>query len=264
MSFNTRKHFMTSEIKTNFTGPRRDYEAWALTKRPDPAAVEFLRKVPTAFVSDCLKRLEIRNHVLRDVRLAYEMPSQYVSVAGPAITMQWAPHSEIMPYYESPYLHTQVVEQAQKGDVIVIAGMGAPYGFWGEHASNQALNQGVQGIVIDGYTRDIKPIRKSGLCVFSTGVTMISYVRHYDPVGFNTTVSVAGATVRPGDVLVGDDDGVVVVPQELVGRVAEVAADIERLEVDLGDAVKRGVPWTEIYANIHHRKYYATKPAPKF
>ncbi|MGE0545217.1 MAG: RraA family protein [Lautropia sp.] len=255
---------MSSEIKTNFTGPRRDYEAWALTQRPDSATLEYIRSVPTAFVSDCLKRLEIRNHALRDVRLAYDMPGKQVSIAGAAITMQWAPHSEVRPYFESPYLHTQVVEQARAGDVIVIAGMGAPYGFWGEHASNQAINQGVQGIVIDGYTRDIKPIRKSGLCVFSTGVTFESYVRRFDPVGFNTTVSVAGAMVRPGDVMMGDDDGVLVIPQEIVGKVAEVAADIERLEVDLGEAVKAGVPWSDIYRDIHHRKYYQTKPLPKF
>jgi regulator of RNase E activity RraA len=255
---------MSNEVKTNFTGPRRDYEAWALKERPDEATLKYLRSVPTAFVSDCLKRLEIRNHALRDVRLSYEMPGKQVSIAGAAITMQWAPHSEVRPYYEAPYLHTQVVEQAQAGDVIVIAGMGAPYGFWGEHASNQALNQGVQGIVIDGYTRDIKPIRKSGLCVFSTGVTFESYVRRYDPVGFNTTVSVAGAMVRPGDIMMGDDDGVLVIPQEIVGKVADVAADIERLEIDLGEAVKAGTPWTDIYRNIHHRKYYATKPLPKF
>jgi regulator of RNase E activity RraA len=253
-----------SEIKTNFTGPRRDYEAWALKERPSEEMLKYFRSVPTAFVSDCLKRLEIRNHALRDVRLHYEMPGKQVSVAGAAITMQWAPHSEVRPYYEAPYLHTQVVEQAQAGDIIVIAGMGAPYGFWGEHASAQAVNQGVQGIVIDGYTRDIKGCRKTGLAVFSTGVTFESYVRRYDPVGFNTTVSVAGAMVRPGDILMGDDDGVLVVPQEIAGQVAEVAADIERLEIDLGEAVKKGVPWTDIYNTIHHRKYYAVKPSPKF
>lgn len=255
---------MSQEIKTNFTGPRRDYEAWALKQRPDRETLAYIRTVPTAFVSDCLKRLEIRNHVLRDVRLSYDLPGKQVSVAGAAITMQWAPHSEVLPYYESPYLHTQVVEQAQEGDIIVIAGMGAPYGFWGEHASNQAVNQKVQGVVIDGYTRDIKGCQSTGLAVFSTGVTMESYVRRYDPVGFNTTVSAAGAMVRPGDVVMGDNDGVLVIPQEIVGKVAEVAADIERLEVDLGKAVAAGVPWSEIYRTIHHRKYYQTKPLPKF
>jgi regulator of RNase E activity RraA len=255
---------MNAEIKTNFTGPRRDYEAWALKDRPDEETLRYLRTVPTAFVSDCLKRLEIRNHALRDVRLAYDMPEGQVSIAGAAITMQWAPHTETRPYYEAPYLHTEVVEQAQAGDVIVIAGMGAPYGFWGEHASAQAVNQRVQGVVIDGYTRDIKGVRKSGLCVFSTGVTFESYVRRYDPIGFNTPVSVAGAFVRPGDVMMGDDDGVLVVPQEIVSQVAEVAADIERLELDLGQAVKSGMPWSDIYRTIHHRKYYAVKPSPKF
>lgn len=255
---------MTTGIKTNFTGPRRDYEAWALKERPDPAILDYLRKVPTAFVSDCLKRLEIRNHALRDVRLPYDMPGDQVSIAGPAITMQWAPHTEVLPYYEAPYLHTQVVEQAQAGDVLVIAAMGAPYGFWGEHASNQAVNQKLQGVVIDGYTRDVKACRKTGLCVFATGVTFESYVRRYDPIGFNTPVSVAGSLVRPGDIVMGDDDGVLVVPQEIAGKVGEIAADIERLEVDLGKAVKAGRPWSEIYRDIHHRKYYQTKPLPKF
>lgn len=253
-----------TNVAINPTGPRRDYQAWALTKRPEPAMLEYLRKVPTAFVSDCLKRLEIRNHVLRNVHMPYPMPENRISIAGPAITLQWAPHSEVRPYYESAYLHTEVVEQAHSGDVLAFAGMGQPYGFWGEHATNQAIRQGVEAIVIDGYTRDIKPIRASGGCVFATGVTMESYVRRYDPVGFNVAVSMAGAQVRPGDVIMGDDDGVLVIPQEILSQVADIAADIERLEVELDKAVKSGRPWTEIYRDIHHRKYYANKPAPKF
>ncbi len=235
-----------------------EYEDRRLANRPSAESLDYLRTVPTAFVSDCLKRLEIRNTTLRGVQLHHRMPDARVSFAGPAITMEFAPHRETMPYYNAPYKHTQIVEQAEAGDVIVIAGMGQPYGFWGEHTSHQALNQGVEAVVIDGYTRDIRAIRACGFPVFSTGITYESYVRRYDPVGYNVRCHVAGAQVNPGDVVMGDEDGVLVVPQEVVDRIAETAADIARLEVELEVAVKEGRPWNEIYRDIHHRKYYAS------
>jgi 4-hydroxy-4-methyl-2-oxoglutarate aldolase len=245
------------------TREKRDYADWRLQERPDRKLIDYLKTVPTAFVSDCLKRLEIHNITLRDVHLPFPLREDRVSVVGPAVTMQWAPHSETNPYYDANYLHTEIVEEGKAGDVIVLAGMGQPYGFWGEHATNQAAKQGIEAIVIDGYTRDLKPIRAMGYPVFCTGITFESYVRRCDPVGYNVPVGVAGAQVRPGDVIMGDDDGVLVIPKEMLSQVVDVAVDVTNLEGDLDKAVKSGKPWTEIYREIHHRKYYAQRPKPK-
>lgn len=234
---------------------QRDYEAHRLLKRPAPALIETLRKIPTAFISDYLKQIGVINHTLRGVHPLSPFPEYRQHIAGPAITMDLAPVSEAYPYTHAPYMHTEIVEQAQAGDVVVIAGKGAPFGFWGDHTTHQAIRQRLSAVVIDGFTRDSRPIKDTGFPVFSTGVTFESYVRRFDPVGYNVTVACAGAMVRPGDVIVGDDDGVVVIPIEVLDRVVAGMAVIDEAESELREAVEKGVAWSEIYPEIHRKKY---------
>jgi regulator of RNase E activity RraA len=234
----------------------RDYETNRLTERPAPEALETLRTVPTAFVSDYLKQIGIINHRVRGVNAIAKFPTDK-HVAGCAVTMYFAPVSEAYPYTEAPFMHTEVVEQAEEGDIVVIAGQGAPFGFWGDHTTHQAINQKLDAVVIDGYTRDSRAILETDFPVFSTGITFESYVRRYDPVAYNIPVDLGGAMVRPGDVLVGDDDGVVVIPIEVFDQVMEGVAGIADAEQHLRTAVADGKPWDEIYPEIHRLKYLA-------
>lgn len=234
---------------------KRDYEKSRLRVRPSRQTIDFLKTIPPSFISDYLKKIGIVNHTIRGVKPLRPFQEYRRHVAGPVITMFFAPVSEAYPYTEAPYMHTEIVEQAETGDVIVIAGQGAPYGFWGEHTTRQAMKQGVEAVVIDGYARDSRPIIGLGLPVFSTGVTFESYVRRYDPVGYNVTVACGGAMVRPGDVVVGDDDGAVVIPNEVLTQVVEGVAVVVEAEEELRDAVNKGTPWSEIYPRIHKKKY---------
>lgn len=234
----------------------RDYETNRLKKRPDGAKVETLRSIPTAFVSDYLKQIGIINHRVRGVRAIGPFPNDR-HVAGCAVTMYFAPVSEAYPYTDAPFMHTEVVEQAEAGDIVVIAGQGAPYGFWGDHTTHQAINQKLSAVVIDGYTRDSRAIGETGFPVFASGITFESYVRRYDPVAYNIPVDLGGAMVRPGDVLVGDDDGVVVIPIEVFDQVVEGVIQIADAENHLRGAVADGKPWNEIYPDIHRLKYLA-------
>ncbi len=233
----------------------RDYETHRLEKRPSADVIELLRTIPPTFVSDYLKQIGIVNHTLRGVYPLSRFGEYRRHIAGPVITMQMAPVNEAYAYIDAPYRHTEIVEQGEPGDVLVIAGQGAPYGFWGDHTTHEAMKQRLEAVVIDGYTRDSRPIRDTGFPVFSTGVTFESYVRRYDPVGYNTPVAAAGAMVRPGDVIVGDDDGVVVIPLEVLDQVVEGVASIAETEEMLRDAVASNKPWDEIYNEIHHLKY---------
>lgn len=234
----------------------RDYDTNRLQKRPDAAKIDILRSIPTAYVSDFLKQIGIINHRVRGVN-AIQAFADDKSVAGCAVTMYFAPVSEAYPYTEAPYMHTEVVEQAEAGDIVVIAGQGAPFGFWGDHTTHQAINQRLSAVVIDGYTRDSRAIKETGFPVFSTGVTFESYVRRYDPVAYNIPVDLGGAMVRPGDVLVGDDDGVVIIPIEVFDQVVEGVLKIKYAEDQLRTAVAEKKPWNEIYPEIHRLKYLA-------
>lgn len=237
----------------------RDYETNRLRKRPDADQIAKLRDIPTAYVSDYLKQIGIVNHTARGLKPI--APIEGVSHAGCAVTMYFAPVSEAYPYTDAPFMHTEVVEQAQEGDFVVIAGQGAPFGFWGDHTTHQAINQKLSGVLIWGYTRDAQAILEAipgtGFNVFSTGVTFESYVRRYDPVAYNIPVDLGGCMVRPGDVLVADDDGVVVIPIEVFDRVVPGVAKIKDAENHLRSAVADHRPWEEIYPEIHARKYLA-------
>jgi regulator of RNase E activity RraA len=233
----------------------RDYASHRLTERPSPEVIALLETIPPSYISDYLKQIGIVNHTIRGVKPLTPFKEYRRHIAGPAYTMQMAPVSEAYPYTEAPYMHTEVEEQGEPGDVFVIAGQGAPYGFWGDHTTHQAIKQRLAAVVIDGFTRDSRPIRDTGFPVFATGVTFESYVRRFDPVGYNVTVAVGGAMVRPGDVIVGDDDGVVVIPIEVLEDVVAGVEGIANAEEMLRDAVATDRPWSEIYPDIHRLKY---------
>jgi 4-hydroxy-4-methyl-2-oxoglutarate aldolase len=237
----------------------RDYEKHRLTKRPSKELIERLKTIPVAFISDYMKQIGIVNFNIRGVRPISPMKKYPQTVVGPAVTMAFAPVTEAYAYVDAPFMHTEVVEEAQAGDILILAGGGAPYGFWGDHTTHQAINQKLEAVVIDGYTRDYRPIVDTGFPLFSTGVTYESYVRRWDPVGYNTIIAAGGAQVRPGDVLCGDDDGVCVIPIEVFEKVVEGTTIIVKAEQMLEKAVADGKPWKEIYPEIHRLKYLAPK-----
>lgn len=107
------------------------------------------------------------------------------------------------------------VREAPAGSVIVFDGGGGQYGYFGEILATIALVRGVAGLVIDGTVRDVEEIAAMGFPVFARGIAM----RHAAKVDAGTRgqqVQVGHRTVRPDDVVVGDSDGVIVVPAEQV------------------------------------------------
>jgi 4-hydroxy-4-methyl-2-oxoglutarate aldolase len=131
------------------------------------------------------------------------------------------------------------VAKAPFGSVLVVAtGQDTRRGYWGEILMEAALARGICGLVIDGGVRDTAAIRERSFPVFS-GATAIPGTTKDRPGLLNRPVMVAGVLVRPSDIVVGDDDGVVVIPSQSVGkvlraakaRVAKELAIIERIKV---------------------------------
>lgn len=227
------------------------YEALRLRERPSRALMDVLRATPAAVISDYLKRIGIVNFTLRGVRAMVPPASAAERVVGPAITFGFAPINGAYSFREGRYLLAEMVEQAEENDVIVIAGQGAPYGFWGGQVTHQSVKKRLAGAIIDGYTRDSEEIRERKLPVFSTGVTFEAYVGRYEAITFNSPIACAGAMVRPGDVMVGDADGVVVVPHEVLERVVSGVAVIAEEERETTRLVAAGTPWSEIYKKFY-------------
>jgi regulator of RNase E activity RraA len=107
----------------------------------------------------------------------------------------------------------EAIEIAQPGDVIVIATQGdMSLSVWGGFMSMMAARKGIAGVVTDGVIRDVEQSRETGLPIYAVGVTPAAPTK--EGTGqINTSISCGGVVVEPGDIVVGDEDGVVVVPK---------------------------------------------------
>ncbi|KAF5419734.1 MAG: 3-hexulose-6-phosphate synthase / 6-phospho-3-hexuloisomerase [Candidatus Methanocomedens sp.] len=185
---------------------------------------QLLTRVSTPNISDAMHRKGAM-HGLFSVNPGLKM-------IGPAITVQT---------FEGDWAKTvEAIDTAQSGDVIVIYNGGsdkvAP---WGELATLSCLNKGVSGVVIDGAVRDIDDIRKLEFPVYARAVVPNAG----EPKGFgeiNAEISCAGQTVRPGDYIVGDDNGIVVVPKERAYEIARRSVEVEKNESRIRDEITRG------------------------
>lgn len=133
----------------------------------------------------------------------------------------------------------EAIEKAKKGDVIVIDANGGNIAIWGELATRSAKNKGLSGVVIDGSVRDVEDIKKINFPVFSKNISPNAG----EPKGFgelNAEIICGGQLVRDGDWLIGDDNGVVVVPKERAVEIANRSLDIKEKENRIREEIRRG------------------------
>lgn len=112
---------------------------------------------------------------------------------------------------------------------------------WGSLLTSLAQRRGVRGTALHGSARDIAEIRAAGYPLYSTGATMVSGKNRVELAATGRDVTVGGITVRPGDIVVADDNGVLVVPDAYAAEVAERAEGVERTEGAIGAAVAAGL-----------------------
>lgn len=139
----------------------------------------------------------------------------------------------------------EAIDMAGKGDVIVIYNGSRHVAPWGGLATQSCLNKGIAGVVVDGAVRDIEDIRSMGLPVFAT----CNVPNAGEPKGFgeiNAEIVCGNRTVRPGDYIVGDDNGVVVIPRERAYEIARRAKEVEKTEQRLSEEIRRGATLSEV------------------
>jgi 4-hydroxy-4-methyl-2-oxoglutarate aldolase len=167
--------------------------------RPDPALVEQLGKYSSATIHEAQGRLGALSSAIKPV-------DHTMSLCGPAFTVRCAPRDNLM---------LQVaIAHAQPGDVVVVsAGEYAEAGSFGDVLANACQAKGLAGLVTDTGVRDTRELRELGFPVFSYSVSIKGTVK--ETIGpLAEPVLVGGELIRPGDVVRGDADGVVVVRRE--------------------------------------------------
>ncbi len=138
-----------------------------------------------------------------------------------------------------------VIDLCQPLDVVVIDNGGQQVSTWGGVASVAAMQNGVAGLVVDGGVRDADEIIEQGFPVFSRHVVPLSGKTRVKVIEINTTVKIDGMPVHPGDIIIGDSSGLVVVPREHAAEVAQRAAELEQQDRLASEEIRQGLSFTE-------------------
>lgn len=157
-----------------------------------------------------------------------------------------------VPAGHNPYaLEIELVDSLQADEVAVMAcGGSATIAPWGGLLSTAAKVRGAAGCVTDGFVRDIKTIRELGFPVFHAGIAPLDSKGRGEIVAIDQTVRCGGVTVSSGDLVFGDADGVVVVPQRLEARVIEMALSKVGSEDATTRALLEGTSLAEVFARF--------------
>ncbi|MFD7689253.1 4-carboxy-4-hydroxy-2-oxoadipate aldolase/oxaloacetate decarboxylase [Streptomyces sp. NPDC059781] len=183
--------------------------------KADPEAVEALAGYGVATISEAMGRTGLLGPGIRPVQ-------QGVRVAGTAVTVLSWPGDNLM-------IHA-AVEQCGEGDILVVTTTSpSTDGMFGELFATALQRRGVRGLVINAGIRDTQELREMGFAAWSRAVSAQGTVKATGG-SVNVPVSVDGQVVRPGDVIVADDDGVVVVPRERARETAEASEARENKE----------------------------------
>jgi len=171
-----------------------------------------------------------------DPRIAALDPG--MRLAGPALTVDIRPGDNLMIHY--------ALTKARPGDVLVVDAKGfADAGPWGDVLTFAAQTIGLAGLVIDGAVRDASSIVEMGFPVFCRGVC-IRGTNKQQPGRLGVPLIVGGAGIRPGDIVVGDRDGLVVVAREQVAQVIEASEARERKEQRMREQLAGGATMVEL------------------
>ena len=120
-------------------------------------------------------------------------------------------------------------------------------GIFGDILCARMAKKGVAGLVTDGMVRDGAGVMGTGLPVFCQGYVAPASVAALNFVGWEETIGCGGVTVVPGDIIVADADGAVVIPQAMLDAVVDAAVEQERLEAWIMTEVEKGVPLPGLY-----------------
>jgi len=197
----------------------------------------------SAVVCDALDAL---GYARQSPRLAFTFRTSEQLLVGRCKTTLWSEmaHEDDRPY-EKELL---AVDSCQREDVLIAAAQGSTRsGIWGELLSTAAMNCGCAGAIIDGAIRDVRQIKAIGFPVFARATCIYDSKNRQRVVEFDVPIEIDGVCFSPGDLVLADVDGVVVVPQQIEAEVIHSAWKKVHAENFVRDAIKSGMKATDAY-----------------
>lgn len=237
----------------------------AVNMQLDARAIEILSRVTTATLTTLLLKMGLRNVWLRGTR---PLRSGQPRLVGRAFTLRFVPAREDLATPESwssPISTRAAIEDMPPGCIAVVDAMGVTdAGVFGDILCTRMVKRGVAALVTDGVVRDVSGVLGSGLPVWCSGAAAPPSVAGLTFVDWQAPIACGGVAVFPGDVVVVDDDGAVLIPAALLDDILSLAPEQERLENWIMQQVERGVALPGLYPpNAENKARYLADTAGK-
>lgn len=234
-----------------------------ITMQLDPKAVEILSQVTTATLTTLLLKKGLRNVWLRGTR---PLRAGQPRLVGRVFTLRFVPAREDMATPESwssPISTRAAIEDMPAGCIAVVDAMGVTdAGVFGDILCTRMGKRGVTALVTDGVVRDVSGVLGSGLPVWCSGAAAPPSVAALTFVDWQRPIACGGVAVFPGDVLVVDDDGAVLIPAALLDEILVLAPEQERLESWIMRQVEQGAALPGLYPpNAENKARYLAETA---
>jgi regulator of RNase E activity RraA len=210
-----------------------------------PITLDAMRRTFTsAVVSDAL---DAEGFIHQSPRVALPPMTVNRVLVGRCKTTLWAnmAHADPKPYE----LELRAVDSCQPDDVLIAAAGGSQRsGVWGELLSTAARNTGCVGVIVDGMVRDVRQMREMGFVVYARGRCPYDSKDRQRVIDLDVSVEIEGVRFSPGDLVIADEDGVVVVPRSVEEAVVQRAWDKVHAENQVRDSIRGGMSATEAFA----------------
>lgn len=209
-----------------------NFRVYIKNDRPSTELVKSFAKIPVANIGDCMNRRACMSSRIKAMNTTL--------LLGPALTVKCIPGDNLLLY--------KAIDMAKTGDVIVVDAQGElSNAITGELMLTWAKFKGITGIVVDGAVRDAGAIKKMDIAVYAAGVTPNGPFKN-GPGEINVPITCGGIVVNPGDIVVGDEDGIVVInPKEAPELLEKVQATIAKETKIMEDI--RNLVWDQTWVD---------------
>jgi regulator of RNase E activity RraA len=216
------------------------------------AIIERLAKLDTCAVSDALDSLNLKGATW-GVRPQWPCPK----IAGRAVTMKIKPAGLQQP---TQHLGTAPIEAAEPGDIIVIDNGGKlEFSCWGGLLALSAKLKGVSGVVIDGASRDIDEARDLEFPVYARSVVPMTARGRVMQESYNQEIQFAGVQCHPGDLVLADGSGVIIIAKEKENEVVAAAEAIYAKEQEMAAGIRKGYSGLEMLEKLGYEQMLSKK-----
>lgn len=212
---------------------------------PDVITLAMMREVLSVpLLCDSLDAAGYRHQSPRLPIVPITIP--HVTLIGRCKTTLWADMAHVDPV---PYeLELKAVDSCRPDDVLICAAAGSNRsGIWGELLTTASRNTGCIGVIVDGAVRDIAKMRIMNFPVFARGANPYDSRDRQRVIDVDVPVELDGVVFRPGDLVAADEDGIVVVPQEVEQQVVRAAWQKAHAENQVRDAIRQGMSATKAF-----------------